>query len=66
MRSFGKTERRDTKPVVSGAIEGREVLGIGIITECLQEVGNRSEDMERFNKINRGVAIDVEVALRRI
>lgn len=32
-----------------------------IIMECLQEVEKRLEDMERLNKMNRGVVIDEEL-----
>ena len=48
-----------------GAVEGGEVLGIGIIMECLQEVGKRPDDIERLNRVERGAAMDEEVALRR-
>ena len=48
-----------------GAVEGGEVLGIGIIMECLQEVGKRPDDIERLNRMEIGAAMDEEVALRR-
>ena len=48
-----------------GAVEGGEVFGIGMIMECLQEVGKRPEDIERLNRVERGAAMDEEVALRR-
>ena len=48
-----------------GAVEGGEVLGIGIIMERLQEVGKRPEDIERLNRVERGAAMDEEVALRK-
>lgn len=48
-----------------GAVEEGEVLGMRIITECWQYVGKRPVDMERLNKIDRGVIIEEEVGLRR-
>ena len=48
-----------------GAVEGGDVLGIGIIIECLQEVGKRPLAIERLNKVEKGAAIDDEVDLRR-
>ena len=40
-------------------------MGMGMITECLQEVGKEPVEIERLNSKDNGVAIDKVVALRR-
>ena len=40
-------------------------MGMGMITECLQEVGKEPVEIERLNSKDNGVAIDEVVALRR-